>query len=213
MRLDWTRAAALAATFLVTAWGCGSASEHPETVPVQGKVTYKGAPVPKGTISFLSDGGDVAIGEIQPDGYYKLSSFGEGDGAVPGHAKVSIVANTGDPHMIPGSSPGYVNPKTWCPRSTTSPRPRGWRPPSPRMARPTISTWSEGPSPSPQEGDGDIRRSRSGLRGLGKFLSPRRGRWDSHSSPSLAPSPGILQWRAAPTKSAGPPPPFPPGGS
>jgi hypothetical protein len=125
MRLDWTRSAALAATFLVAAWGCGSASEFPETVPVEGKVTYKGAPVPKGTISFLSDGGHVAIGEIQPDGYYKLSSFGEGDGAVPGHAKVSIVANTGDPHMIPGSSPGYVKPKDLVPKKYNKPETSG----------------------------------------------------------------------------------------
>ncbi len=125
MRLDWTRAAALAATFLVTAWGCGSPSEHPETVPVQGKVSYKGAPVPKGTISFQSDGGEVAIGEIQPDGTYKLSTFAEEDGAVPGHAKVSVVANTGDPNMMPGSSPGYTPPKDLVPKKYNKPETSG----------------------------------------------------------------------------------------
>jgi len=125
MRFDWTRAATLAATFLVTAWGCGSTPEHPETVPVQGKVTYKGAPVTKGTISFQSEGGHVAVGELQPDGTYKLSSFGEGDGAVPGHAKVSIVANTADPHMIPGSTPGYKPPKDLVPKKYNKPETSG----------------------------------------------------------------------------------------
>ncbi len=116
MRLDWTRAAALAATVLITAWGCGSPSEHPETVPVQGKVTYKGAPVPQGTITFESDSGPLATGQIQPDGTYKLSTFNEGDGAVPGHAKVFVVANTADPTLMPGSSPGYKTPKDLVPK-------------------------------------------------------------------------------------------------
>ena len=42
--------------------------------------------MPKGTVTFLSDGGQVATGEIQPDGTYKLSTFAEGDGALPGQA-------------------------------------------------------------------------------------------------------------------------------
>jgi len=125
MRFDWTRAAALAATFLVTTWGCSSATERPETVPVQGKVTYKGEPVPKGTVTFLSDGGQVATGEIQPDGSYKLSTFEEGDGAIPGPAKVGILANTLHPHMMPGSSPGYKPPKDLVPKKYSKPESSG----------------------------------------------------------------------------------------
>ena len=40
--------------------GCGPASEHPPTAAVRGKVTYRGQPVPKGTITFLSDRGEAA---------------------------------------------------------------------------------------------------------------------------------------------------------
>jgi hypothetical protein len=96
--------------------GCGSGEEpNPATVPVQGKVTYQGQPVPKGTITFQPAGGRPAVGEIQPDGTYHLSTFGEKDGAIPGAHKVMILANTGDPTKMP-SSPGYVVPKDLVPK-------------------------------------------------------------------------------------------------
>ncbi len=110
------RSLALAASLAGAACGCGGPKDiHPETVPVQGKVTYKGAPVPQGTITFQSDSGQPATGKIQPDGTYRLSSFAEGDGAVPGHHRVMIVANDADPTKIPGSSPGYKTPKDLVP--------------------------------------------------------------------------------------------------
>jgi hypothetical protein len=96
--------------------GCGPKEEHPETVPVQGKVTYKGKPVPKGTVTFQPDAGQPSAGEIQPDGTYQLSTFAPKDGALPGHHRVMIIANTGDPTKIPGSSPGYVTPVDLVPK-------------------------------------------------------------------------------------------------
>ncbi len=96
--------------------GCGEKSKFPETVPVSGKVTYLGQPVAKGTVSFLSDKGQPATGAIQPDGTYQLSTFGEKDGATPGHHKVMIIANDGDPTLMPGSSPGYKLPKDLVPK-------------------------------------------------------------------------------------------------
>ena len=101
---------------LVLIGGCGPKEEHPATVPVHGKITYKGQPVPKGTISFQPDSGQTATAEIQSDGTYELATFNPKDGALPGHHKVMIVANTADPNMIPGSSPGYVPPKDIVPR-------------------------------------------------------------------------------------------------
>ncbi|SIO63004.1 hypothetical protein SAMN05444166_7213 [Singulisphaera sp. GP187] len=95
---------------------CGSAEKHPETVPVSGKVTYDGKPVPKGTITFQPADGQPAVGEIQPDGSFQLSTFGEKDGAVLGVHKIMIISNTADPTMIPGSSPGYVKPKDIIPK-------------------------------------------------------------------------------------------------
>ena len=116
MRPRPTSTLALLAILSVPAWGCGSKSAHPETVPVHGKVTYKGQPVAKGTITFQSDGGQAATGEIQPDGAYQLSTFSERDGALPGHHKVMIIADDSDPTQMPGSSPGYKTPKALVPK-------------------------------------------------------------------------------------------------
>ncbi|MDX2036456.1 MAG: carboxypeptidase-like regulatory domain-containing protein [Isosphaeraceae bacterium] len=71
------------------AQGCGS--DGPEMARVSGKVTYKGAPVPKGTISFVStSGGRNATAEIQADGTYRLQSIESGDGAIVGDYDVAI---------------------------------------------------------------------------------------------------------------------------
>jgi hypothetical protein len=116
MKAGPLRALALSVSLAVWPLGCGPGEVHPETVPVQGKVTYKGAPVPLGTITFQPDTGRPATGKIQPDGSYRLGTFAEGDGALPGHHKIMIVANDADPTKIPGSSPGYKTPKDLVPK-------------------------------------------------------------------------------------------------
>lgn len=70
--------------------GCGSG--RPKTASVHGKVTYKGQPVPRGTVTFIPDGGTAATGEIGSDGSYTLTTFRKGDGAIPGTHKVVITA-------------------------------------------------------------------------------------------------------------------------
>lgn len=116
MTSDRLRILALSASFAAWASGCGPGEVRPETVPVQGKVTYKGAPVTVGTITFQSDSGQPATGKIGADGTYKLGTFAESDGAIPGHHKVIVVANDGDPTKMPGSSPGYKPPKDLVPK-------------------------------------------------------------------------------------------------
>ena len=116
MAICLTRASALAALLTLSTLGCGSGGEpKSETVPVKGKVSYNGQRVPKGTITFQSDSGQPATGEIQPDGTFSLGTFVPGDGTVPGHQKMMIIADTSDPTKIPGSSPGYVAPKDLVP--------------------------------------------------------------------------------------------------
>jgi hypothetical protein len=105
----------LSATLAILVGGCATDDPHPATVPVEGKVTYQGQPLTKGTVTFQPDGGRPAVGEIQPDGTYRLSTFGDKDGAIPGNHKVMIVSNTGDPTKMP-SSPGYVTPKGLIPK-------------------------------------------------------------------------------------------------
>ena len=73
--------------------GCGgtSSSAVMATYPVKGRVTYKGKPLTKGSIQFEpTDSGRGASGEIKPDGTFVLTTYKEGDGAVPGMHRVSV---------------------------------------------------------------------------------------------------------------------------
>jgi hypothetical protein len=79
-------------------WGCGpSGGPRPPMGKVHGKVSYKGAPLPRGTISFSPVSGEKgsktgigAIGEIHSDGTFELTTFDTGDGAVLGQHAVTI---------------------------------------------------------------------------------------------------------------------------
>jgi hypothetical protein len=90
-------AIALSVSATVVVLGCGGDdSGLGRRYKVTGKVTYKGEPVPKGTVNFLPTKppvpeGRAATGEIK-DGYYSLSTTGNNDGALPGDYNVAIVA-------------------------------------------------------------------------------------------------------------------------
>lgn len=83
---------ALVALLLLPCAGCGSKAGTfaATTVPVKGKVTYQGKPLTKGTIKFEPDSGREAHGEINSDGSFVLTTFKEGDGAVPGLHRVAV---------------------------------------------------------------------------------------------------------------------------
>src|SRR5205823_12586516 len=51
--------------------GCGGGG--PKTALVRGTVTYKGKPVPNGTVTFIPASGHHATGDIRPDGSYTLT--------------------------------------------------------------------------------------------------------------------------------------------
>lgn len=88
------------AVAVALAVGCGDA--QPKTAVVRGTVTLNGKPVPRGTVTFLPDGGGPpATGEIQPDGKYALTTFRSGDGAVVGKYKVMIVAMQDNADKLP----------------------------------------------------------------------------------------------------------------
>jgi hypothetical protein len=90
-------AIALSVAAMVVVLGCGDdGSGLGRRYKVTGKVTYKGEPLAKGTISFLPTKppppeGRAASGQIE-DGNYSLSTTGNGDGALPGEYNISIVA-------------------------------------------------------------------------------------------------------------------------
>lgn len=76
--------------------GCGD--DYGTRYKISGTVTYKGAPVPKGVINFDPvdpKSGRAATGEIT-EGKYYLTTFTDGDGAVPGDYKVRISARKAD---------------------------------------------------------------------------------------------------------------------
>jgi hypothetical protein len=74
---------------LVGLVGCGS---NPRPVPVSGVVTYQDAPLSWGVIQLDPlDGGPPALGEMQRDGTFRLTTFREFDGAIPGTYRVSFL--------------------------------------------------------------------------------------------------------------------------
>lgn len=81
--------------------GCGSPSGL-TLGRVEGKITYKGEPLKRGTVIFMPDEskggtGPAAMGTIGTDGSYVMTTEQTGDGATVGLHKVGIVA--------PGDSP------------------------------------------------------------------------------------------------------------
>ena len=87
---------ASAAVFALIASGCGDGGEGPHvaaTLPVRGKVTYKGRPLAGGVVRFEpEDSGREAHGEIGPNGTFVLTTFRNGDGAVSGVHRVAVTA-------------------------------------------------------------------------------------------------------------------------
>ncbi|MEX2173005.1 MAG: hypothetical protein WD872_01500 [Pirellulaceae bacterium] len=78
--------------------GCTEASSG--TVDVTGKVTKGGQPVSGAAVTFVptAAGGKAAAGTTDEAGIYKLTTFVNGDGAMPGSYKVMIT-------KFPGAAP------------------------------------------------------------------------------------------------------------
>lgn len=95
------------AVALIACEGCGQTSSATPllTVPVKGKVSYKGQPLTRGTILFEPEGmGKDGHGEVQPDGTFVLTTYKPGDGAVIGAHRVAVTggAGKGSTGKIPG---------------------------------------------------------------------------------------------------------------
>ncbi len=67
-------------------------ARSPELVPVQGRVLYNGAPLPRGTVIFQPAAGQPATGDLAADGSFELTTPGQGRGAAPGSYRVSVTA-------------------------------------------------------------------------------------------------------------------------
>ena len=82
--------AALACHTICLTIGCSGGTGLPRTVPVTGKVTYKGVPVGGATVSFIGEG-DLrpAVAITESDGSYSLHTL-DADGAMPGKYAVVV---------------------------------------------------------------------------------------------------------------------------
>jgi hypothetical protein len=75
--------------------GC-SGNQRPTTIAVTGNVSFAGRPLASGAITFYPDEARQetttrpALGVIDKDGRYSLSTFRAGDGVMPGSYRVSI---------------------------------------------------------------------------------------------------------------------------
>lgn len=79
----------IVALIVVVIAGCDS---NPRRVPVSGLVTYQDAPLRWGVIQLDPiDGGPPGLGEIQSDGTFRVTTFREFDGAIPGTYRVSFL--------------------------------------------------------------------------------------------------------------------------
>ena len=87
------------AIVFAAATGCGSSK--PETAPVAGRVTLEGIPVKTGTVIFYPASGHPAVGTIQSDGSYRLTTFVKDDGALLGQHVVTIEAT----EIVGGDTP------------------------------------------------------------------------------------------------------------
>lgn len=90
--------------------GCRSGN-YPKTVKVEGTVTLEGKPLADATVVFFPAVGQrPATGSTDSIGRFQLSTFQQGDGAVPGEHMVAVVPK--DPPSMPGqafASPGSSN--------------------------------------------------------------------------------------------------------
>ncbi len=75
----------------ITAVGCGSG--NPATFETSGKVTYNGQPVANGVVQLHPEGGgNSAVGNLESDGTFTLTTFKKDDGACAGTYKVTVQA-------------------------------------------------------------------------------------------------------------------------
>ncbi len=71
--------------------GCNSGPALPKTVPAEGLVTLDGTPVNGATVLFIGETGEFnAHGQTDENGNFKVNSFDQKTGAVPGKYKVEI---------------------------------------------------------------------------------------------------------------------------
>lgn len=126
----WSSALAGGATvgllLLIACAGCGRSDRRP-TAPVEGKVLYRGQPLKFGAVTFQPEAGPPAVGQIQPDGTFRLSTYGQNDGAIIGKHRVSVTCMDNQAPDAPPPDPNKEPPlgKPLIPAKYLSPQTSG----------------------------------------------------------------------------------------
>lgn len=89
--------------------GCSRAPSRPATVPVRGRITYRGEPIRHATVTFLAPGAPrLAVGTTDEQGRFRLTTYVPDDGAVPGSHVVTVKSNAVVPSSQSQSGPAAV---------------------------------------------------------------------------------------------------------
>ncbi len=80
----------LFAVFLSTCLCAGCSDGRPGIVPVSGQVLIDGEPLTHGFVRFAPPNSRVAMGRLDKEGHFRLTSFESGDGAVVGNHRIAI---------------------------------------------------------------------------------------------------------------------------
>jgi hypothetical protein len=80
--------------------GCGRSGPH--TIPISGKVLYRGQPLTQGEVRYvpLAGGARQARGTLDSNGEFQLTTFALNDGALPGSYRIAVISlepHTGEP--------------------------------------------------------------------------------------------------------------------
>jgi hypothetical protein len=93
----------LVIALVVLSVGCDS---RPKRVKVSGQVLIDGEPLNVGTVQFVPEGSRPAVGQLDDQGRFTLTTFDEGDGCVLGKHRVAVIAN----EMLSGNRMRYYAP-------------------------------------------------------------------------------------------------------
>lgn len=90
--------------------GCGGPG-GPQPVPVAGTVLIDGKPLANASIQVLAKDARAATGQSDEQGRFKLTTYKDGDGCVPGTHPVVVVAVTAKPgEMLIHTPEKYMEP-------------------------------------------------------------------------------------------------------
>lgn len=91
-----------------------------KTAPVKGKITFNGKSIARGVVMFVPiRPGPTAMGQIDSDGNYLLTTFKNGDGAVLGTHLVVVDAKGDERPNDGGATPPAIVPDKYLSHATT----------------------------------------------------------------------------------------------